>query len=166
MLSPVVHGMIQMGWFHNGKGLTCTMTTRNIIAVSALALGLAACQSGGFGPGPAMQQQPRGIEGQWVDPNGIISSFSAGRFETRTTDTGTLLAEGNYQQVSSRMVEIELTSLLRKTTSRVNCALVTQNQLNCTSSTGSQFTLVRQSMPTYGINTPTYGAATPAGAAL
>ena len=120
------------------------MTTRNIIAVSALSLGLAACQMGGFSSGPVMPQQPRGIEGRWVDPNGITSSFYAGRFETRTTDTGTLLAEGNYQQVNSRMVEIEMTSLLRNTTSRVNCALVTPSQLNCTSSTGSQFTLARQ----------------------
>lgn len=109
-----------------------------------LAAVLAGCQSVGYSPAPMAPPQPQGVEGQWVDPNGIVSSFSAGRFETRTTDTDTLLAQGSYTQASPQLVEIEMTSLLRNTTSRVNCALVNQSQLNCTSSTGAQFTLVRR----------------------
>ncbi|WP_322988135.1 outer membrane lipoprotein Omp10 [Hoeflea sp.] len=121
------------------------MKTRfNIIALAAVAAFLAGCQSANYRPLPRMAQQPQGIDGQWVDPNGIVSSFSNGRFETRTTDTNSLLAEGSYQHISNQMVEIELTSLLRNTTSRVNCALASQSQLNCTSSTGAQFTLVRR----------------------
>ncbi|WP_422371451.1 outer membrane lipoprotein Omp10 [Hoeflea sp.] len=119
------------------------MNTLRIIAVSALAALLAACQSATYTPRP-IQPQPQGIEGQWTDPNGIISSFVNGRFETRTTDTNSLLAEGTYRYVSDRIVEIELTSLLRQTNSRVNCAMASPSQLNCTSSTGSQFTLVRR----------------------
>lgn len=119
------------------------MKLQRIIATGALAGLLAACQSVSYNPRP-LPVQPQGIEGQWTDPNGIVSSFSAGRFETRTTDTNSLLAEGTYRQVSNQVVEIELTSLLRQTTSRVNCAMVTQSQLNCTSSTGAQFTLVRR----------------------
>jgi hypothetical protein len=120
------------------------MKIRNYIAVVALACAAAGCQTASYSPAPVMRAQPQGIEGQWVDPNGIVSSFSGGRFETRTTDTNSLLAQGSYTQVNPQLVEIELTSLLRNTTSRVNCALVSPSQLNCTSSTGSQFTLVRR----------------------
>ena len=119
------------------------MNLHRIIAVGALAGLLAACQSATYSPRP-IAVQPQGIDGQWTDPNGIISSFYNGRFETRTTDTNSLLAEGSYRHVSDQIVEIELTSLLRQTTSRVNCALATPSQLNCTSSTGAQFTLVRR----------------------
>jgi hypothetical protein len=120
-----------------------TMNLHRIVAVGALTALLAACQSVTYSPRP-LPVQPQGIEGQWTDPNGIISSFSNGRFETRTTDTNSLLAEGSYRHVSDKVVEIELTSLLRQTTSRVNCALATPSQLNCTSSTGAQFTLLRR----------------------
>ena len=120
------------------------MNLHRIIAIGALASLLAACQSASYSPRPMAVPQPQGIEGQWTDPNGIISSFSNGRFETRTTDTNSLLAEGTYTQVSPQVVEIELTSLLRQTQPRVNCALASQSQLNCTSSSGSQFTLVRR----------------------
>jgi hypothetical protein len=119
------------------------MNISRILTVGTLAALLASCQAVSYNPRP-ISVQPQGIEGQWTDPNGIISSFSNGRFETRTTDTNSLLAEGSYRYVSNQMVEIELTSLLRQTNSRVNCALVSQSQLNCTSSTGAQFTLVRR----------------------
>ncbi|PWV97228.1 hypothetical protein DFR52_107142 [Hoeflea marina] len=119
------------------------MNTTRIVAIATLALTLAACQTETYSyREPAPRQDT--IEGQWVDPNGIISSFYNGRFETRTTDSNSLLAEGNYRQISPRTVEIELTSLLRNTTSRVNCAMVTPSQLNCTSSTGAQFSLARR----------------------
>lgn len=120
------------------------MKLHRTLAIGALAGLLAACQSATYSPRPIQMQPQAGIEGQWTDPNGIISSFSNGRFETRTTDTNSLLAEGTYTQVSSQVVEIQLTSLLRQTQSRVNCALASQSQLNCTSSTGAQFTLVRR----------------------
>lgn len=120
------------------------MKIYNIIAFGAVAAVLAGCQSATYSPRPMVVAQPQGIEGQWVDPNGIVSSFSSGRFETRTTDTNSLLAEGSYRYVSAQTVEIDLTSLLRQTTSRVNCALAGPSQLNCTSSTGAQFTLARR----------------------
>ncbi|OHV84640.1 outer membrane lipoprotein Omp10 [Rhizobium sp. LCM 4573] len=92
-------------------------------------------------------QQPRatGVEGSWADPNGIVSTFQAGTFTTRSTDSNSLLASGNYRNVSPTLVEINMTSLVRKTTSRVNCALVTPNQLNCTQDSGAQFSLARRS---------------------
>jgi hypothetical protein len=46
--------------------------------------------------------------------------------------------------MSPTLVEINMTSLVRKTQSRVNCALVTPNQLNCTQDSGAQFSLARR----------------------
>lgn len=88
--------------------------------------------------------QPAGVEGAWVDPNGIVSTFAGGTFSTRTTDTNQLLASGSYVNVSPTLVEINMTSLVRNTQSKVNCALVTSNQLNCTTDSGAQFSLARQ----------------------
>ena len=119
------------------------MKITRLVAIATITLTLAACQTESYSyrsaPPPPRQD---GIEGQWSDPNGIISSFYNGRFETRTTDSNSLLAEGNYRQISPQTVEIELTSLLRNTTSRVNCALATPSLLNCTSSSGSQFSQI------------------------
>jgi hypothetical protein len=110
---------------------------------------LSACQAVNYGP-PVRQQVVTPVRvadpvaGAWVDPNGIVSYFDNGRFETRTTDTNSLLAEGSYAMASPRMVQIDMTSRVRDTTSNVNCALVTPEQLNCTTEGGSQFSLARR----------------------
>lgn len=93
---------------------------------------------------PPPPSQPRGVEGSWVDPNGIVSSFQGGTFNTRSSDSNTLLASGTYRTLSPTLVEINMTSLVRKTQSRVNCALVTPSQLNCTQDSGAQFSLARR----------------------
>lgn len=115
------------------------VTAFSLVALAALA----SCVSN-TRPLPRVEQTPT-VEGKWVDPNGIVSTFQAGTFTTRTTDTNQLLASGTYSNVGPRLVEINMTSLLRNTQSRVNCALATDNQLNCTSESGSQFSLARQS---------------------
>lgn len=122
----------------------------NIIRTGAsllfVATTLAACQSSGpIGGGsiPATSANTS-IDGNWVDANGIVSSFNGGAFETRATDTNERLAEGSYRYLSQRLVEIDMRSIVRGTVSKVNCALVTQSQLNCTSSTGAQFSLTRR----------------------
>jgi len=89
--------------------------------------------------------QPQGVEGTWVDPNGIVSTFQAGTFNTRSSDSNTLLASGTYVSLSPTLVEISMTSLVRKTQSRVNCSLVSPSQLNCTQDSGAQFSLMRRS---------------------
>ena len=120
--------------------------------LAVVSLGLAGCQSifGGREPiGRAPQRQSAGgIEGSWVDPNGIVSTFSNGTFQTRTTDTNSVLATGTYTYSSRNMVQIAMHSRLRNTDSTVNCALVGADRLNCTSSSGSQFSLTRASAPT------------------
>jgi hypothetical protein len=88
--------------------------------------------------------QPQGVEGSWVDPNGIVSTFQNGTFNTRASDSNALLASGTYTTLSPTLVEINMTSLVRKTQSRVNCALVSPSQLNCTQDSGAQFSLARR----------------------
>jgi hypothetical protein len=116
-----------------------------ILTFLATAAALASCQSsprevGGAPPA----RQAAGVEGSWTDPNGIVSTFAGGTFSTRTTDSNQLLASGNYVKLSPTLVEINMTSLVRNTQSKVNCALVTQSQLNCTTDAGAQFSLARR----------------------
>jgi hypothetical protein len=100
---------------------------------------LAACQS--TGPGPAA---PTGVEGSWMSSDGVaISRFSGGSFSTTARDTGKTLASGTYV-VSGATVQIIGTSVIRQSPISFNCLLVSSRQLNCTSSAGQQFTLVRQ----------------------
>lgn len=112
-----------------------------LITLVAISVGLSACIPS-YGPGPGYD--PNSIEGQWIDANGIQSSFNGGKFETRTTDTNTLLATGRYRYTGNRLVQIDIRSLVRNTNSRVNCSLVSPTQLNCTSNTGGQFSLNRR----------------------
>lgn len=120
-------------------------------AVAAIAAALAGCQSAGpppmrggpLGPGSLPTS---GFEGEWLSTDGVaMSRFSGGIFETLAIDTGNKLAEGTYSQVDASTVSISVTSLIRQTTTQVNCAMVTQTQLNCTGSNGAQFSLIRRS---------------------
>jgi phosphoribosylcarboxyaminoimidazole (NCAIR) mutase len=121
------------------------MKLRTLIVIAGASAALTACMPQSPRPMPvaAAPVQATGVEGSWSDPNGIISTFQAGTFTTRTTDTNQMLASGTYVSTSPTLVEINMTSLVRKTQSKVNCALVTQSQLNCTSDAGSQFSLTR-----------------------
>lgn len=109
-----------------------------LITMAALVVTLAACV-----PPTRPGYNPNSIEGEWIDSNGIRSTFNAGQFQTRTTDTNTLLATGRYTNINPRLVQIEMRSLVRNTNSTVNCSLVSPTQLNCTSSAGGQFSLNR-----------------------
>ena len=116
------------------------------LSLAAAAMALASCQTERAPRElPTVQQPvPTGVEGAWVDPNGIVSTFAGGTFTTRTTDTNQLLASGTYVNTSPTLVEISMTSLVRNTQSKVNCALVSQSQLNCTTAEGAQFSLARR----------------------
>ncbi|MXN47482.1 hypothetical protein GR138_19970 [Shinella kummerowiae] len=115
------------------------------LSLLAAAVALTACQSDRAPRElPPVRQQQTGVDGAWVDPNGIVSTFASGTFTTRTTDTNQLLASGTYIKTSPTLVEINMTSLVRNTQSKVNCALVSQSQLNCTTAEGAQFSLARR----------------------
>jgi len=117
-----------------------------VLSLLAAATALASCQTEPAPRSLPVAQQPmqQGVEGAWVDPNGIVSTFSNGTFTTRTTDTNQLLASGTYVKSSPTLVEINMTSLVRNTQSKVNCALVNPRQLNCTTAEGAQFSLSRR----------------------
>ena len=93
-----------------------------------------------------VEPAPVTIEGTWTDPNGLISTFQAGAFSTRTTDTNQLLASGTYVKLSgNNLYEISMTSHVQNKQSKVNCAMISPSQLNCTADSGAQFTLARKS---------------------
>jgi hypothetical protein len=116
---------------------------RNSILAGAVAglAALAACQSAGpGGPGVA----PTGVDGQWMSSDGVaVSTFSGGKFTTTATDTGNKLAEGSYV-VSGATVQIIGTSVIRQTPVSFNCLMASTKQLNCTSTAGQNFSLIRR----------------------
>ncbi|HEY0123394.1 MAG TPA: hypothetical protein VGC14_16855 [Rhizobium sp.] len=127
------------------------MKIKTSLALLAAAATLSACVDfGGSRPPPAVMggnTQPRAmtVEGNWSDANGLNSSFSGGRFETHTTDgTNTQMASGTYSTDPSGMIQINLYSNVKRTSSKVNCFLANPSQLNCTSETGGHFSLNRQ----------------------
>ena len=125
------------------------MKTTTALALLAAALSLGSCIN--QGPRPIQQQAslrsaPTTVDGSWADPNGIISTFQGGAFSTRTTDgTNTQLASGTYSTEPNGVILINLYSNVKRTQSKVNCALVNSSQLNCTSDSGTQFSLARRS---------------------
>lgn len=111
-------------------------------AIAIMAAGISGCVSSGpSNPGASARA---GIEGDWISTDGVaVSRFAGGVFTTSALDTGNKLADGNYR-INGSTVEITVISLIRKTTTNVNCAQVAPNQLNCTSSTGQNFILTRR----------------------
>ena len=123
------------------------MTIKAGFTLLICAAALAACQSAPMQrsmPAVTYAAPTTTVEGTWADPNGILSTFQAGTFNTRTTDSNQLLATGTYVVQPTGVVEINLFSNLKKTTSRVNCNLSGPSQLNCTSDSGAQFSLARR----------------------
>lgn len=118
----------------------------NIVLMVTVGFLLTACNLLPQGGDPIpLQKTPVGINGQWSDANGIVSSFQNGIFETRAADTREKLSEGNYTFRGQNFVEIEVRSIVRGTVSQVNCSL-SQNsqQLFCTTNTGAHFSLNRK----------------------
>lgn len=121
------------------------MKLKTSLALFAAAASLSACIDGSQRPLPVSSQPaPTTVEGNWADPNGLLSTFSGGQFQTRTTDgTNTQMASGTYTTTPEGVIQINLYSNVKRTSSLVNCALVNTSQLNCTSDSGSQFSLRR-----------------------
>ncbi|WP_375610563.1 MULTISPECIES: hypothetical protein [unclassified Bartonella] len=116
--------------------------TYHILCLTITALLLSACNFSRY----YNSNMPTGIDGKWVDENGIISSFHNGVFETHAADTEEKLSEGAYNYLNAQNIEIEIRSILRGTISRVNCTMsYDSTQLLCTSPTGAQFFLKRKS---------------------
>lgn len=121
---------------------------RNISAALLLVSAglLSACQTASLGGGSGGSiSRPSGIDGDWVGTDGVaVSSFVGGTFTSRATDTGQVLAQGNYTYRDQKNIDIAFRSLIRNTSVNAACIVVTPSQMNCTSSSGAQFTLVRR----------------------
>jgi len=95
---------------------------------------------------PTAPTAPTTIEGNWTGPNGLVSTFQAGNFNTRTTDTNQLLASGTYVKLpGNNLYAINMVSHVQNKQSKVNCAMISPQQLNCTADSGAQFSLTRKS---------------------
>jgi hypothetical protein len=120
---------------------------RGLAALSVMAAVLSACQISGPStslPGITEPAPALGPSGNWIGTDGVaISTFGNGFFTSYAADTGARLAEGTYTTADGNLVNLTLKSLVRGTTSKVNCLQVSAQQLNCTAASGSQFTLVR-----------------------
>lgn len=117
-------------------------------AIPALfaAVSLASCTTGSDRQLADAPAAPVSIEGTWTDPNGLLSTFQAGNFNTRTTDTNQLLASGTYiKAAGNNLYEISMVSHVQNKQSKVNCAMISPQQLNCTADSGAQFSLARKS---------------------
>ena len=121
------------------------MNKTTILTMTACASLLSACGLMTRNPPAPVQPGPADvIEGTWTDPSGFLSTFDAGKFATRTTDSGQLVSSGTYAYLNDTVVQIGITSHLRDTVSKVNCLLENRNRLNCTSDSGSRFSLIRE----------------------
>lgn len=114
------------------------------VAIAATAA-LAACTT--IGSGPIEPPKPKGIDGEWVDSRGInTATFANGTFTSVATDTRQVVARGSYTYTDPAQTGVSLafTSLLRNTTVNANCLVVMPSQMNCTTNSGAQFSLVRK----------------------
>ncbi|AGF74186.1 outer membrane lipoprotein precursor [Bartonella australis AUST/NH1] len=118
----------------------------HILCLMISALTLVACGSSQYyTPNLFAHNMPTGIDGEWADQNGIISSFRDGIFETRAADTKEKLSEGTYNYVNARHVELEVRSILRGKVSRASCTVSNDKTLlSCMSNASSQFFLKRK----------------------
>jgi hypothetical protein len=122
------------------------MTKYSGFAALALSVLLASCQTYEASTGPdIVSPKLNGIDGEWVGTDGVaVSSFTGGAFTSKATDTGQLLAQGNYTYRDQQNIDISFRSLIRNTSVNAACIVVMPSQMNCTSSSGAKFTLVRK----------------------
>jgi hypothetical protein len=107
---------------------------------------LASCQTSDFGSREVnVAPAPVGIDGDWVDTRGInTAKFGGGAFTSVDANTGQTMARGSYTYRDQQNVDLAFTSLIRNTTVNAACIVVAQNQMNCTTSSGAKFSLVRR----------------------
>jgi hypothetical protein len=123
------------------------MNINRLAVLSVLASGfLASCQTYDLGSRePSVAPAPAGIDGEWVDTRGInTAKFGGGTFTSIDISNGQTMARGSYTYRDAQNVDLSFTSLIRNTTVNAACILIGQGQLNCTTSSGAKFSLVRR----------------------
>jgi hypothetical protein len=141
--------------------MTHTSIALRLAATGTLAALLTGCQiAGPVTTMPAPEPiKATGPTGNWIGTDGVaISTFGGGLFNSFAADTGAQLARGTYTVTGTTLVELTLTSLVRGTTSRVNCLVVNASQMNCTAASGAQFSLNRTDRIPPAVMAPVAGA--------
>ncbi len=120
---------------------------RKLKSIGALAVSsvmLAGCVVTGPGPGPSRPSGPVFAEGNWQQEDIASYTFGNGSFVGTATDTGNRLSDGTYRYTGAQQVNITGVSALRGTSFSANCLLVNAVTMNCTSSSGAQFSLIKR----------------------
>jgi len=118
---------------------------RHPLLLGALAALLAGCQSAP-NAGIASAPQRVGFEGSWRSVGGPVAytaTFAGGRFTSRETATGAVLAEGNYTNSGPAQTTIIYRSAARGEQTSVNCSQMAADRLACVNSAGARFELSR-----------------------
>lgn len=120
------------------------MKMRNAAGAAAmiLSLGLAGCQT--FGGPPPMAPQQTGVDGEWIAPNGIVSSLHGGAFQSKLAATGEVVTTGTYSYRDQNTIDLSFYSVKSQQRTTAACLLVTPDEMNCTLQSGTQFVLHRR----------------------
>ncbi|MEL6947210.1 MAG: hypothetical protein AAFO73_06190, partial [Pseudomonadota bacterium] len=136
----------------------------SLAAVSVLVI-LAGCQSGGFDnagltspgvspppgstatPPPVTETAPvASVEGFWEPMSGAVTyktQFKDGQFLTRSNEGNLILAKGQFSSQTDGTVRMQWVSGAFKETVTADCVRPTPDQMTCTPSRGSPFSLRR-----------------------
>lgn len=117
----------------------------SLLAVAALAVLVTGCQSAPTAR-IAAAPRPAGFEGKWHSVGGPVAytaTFASGRFTSRESATGAILAEGNYTKTGPAETSIIYRSAARGEQTSVNCAQMAADRLACVNSAGARFELSR-----------------------
>jgi len=118
---------------------------RHLLLLGALAVSLAGCQSAPSARIAAVPT-PVGFAGNWRSVGGPVAytaTFANGRFTSRETATGAVLAEGNYTNTGPAQTTIIYRSAARGEQTSVNCSQMSADRLACVNSAGARFELSR-----------------------
>ncbi|MDZ7823141.1 MAG: hypothetical protein U5K75_03265 [Ahrensia sp.] len=117
-----------------------------VSAMSAAALMLSGCVVSGPGGGLPTRQPtaPTFAEGNWQQGDSASYVFGNGNFVGTASDTGNKVADGTYRYTNQNSIQISSFSAVQQKQITANCLLINQVQMNCTSDTGAQFSLVRR----------------------
>ena len=119
---------------------------KKVGAFAAIAVLISGCMAsvpsfrGGSAPVP---RSPTFAEGNWQQGETASYVFGNGSFVGTAADTGNKVADGTYRYINNNTIQISSFSAVQQKTIVANCLLVNGNAMNCTSDTGSTFTLVR-----------------------
>jgi len=122
------------------------MTIARKLVFASAAVGLvvlAGCETAGpSGPGKAPGSA---VEGSWMSQDGVaVSTLSAGQFSSRVVATNEVVTTGTYTMRDQRTIDLNFFSVKSQQNTQATCLLISSSQMNCTLSSGTQFTLVRR----------------------